>query len=406
MLARLLPQGDTTQITHELTRMGYHTPEEPSHHGACPLAVKLVGVPDEVGTRLIQWLQQQGTAWWHSTSGATARTVDILCRGASDLYDQLRQASQHEPRLRTIVDAVEHALVSQKATPTLLQLGSQALPLGHRTYIMGILNVTPDSFSDGGLYLRPDQAIKHAEEMLADGADIIDVGGQSSRPGALAVPAEVERQRVLPVVREIIKHYDALVSVDTYRADIAEAVLDAGAVLINDISAMRFDTRMASLLARRQASVVLMHMQGTPHTMQQAPAYRHVIDEVYGFLAERLAQALHCGLTRQQIVLDPGVGFGKTVQHNVELLGGLASFRALGQPLLIGTSRKSFLGALLDREVWDRLEGSIASAVYAILQGANIVRVHEVKPMTQAIRFLNTVRHTSLISAKEHEHAP
>jgi len=393
MRARLLPQGDMTQITHELTRMGYHASEESTSHSARPLAVKLIGVPDDTATLLSHWLRRQGTAWWHSTSGATAHTTDVVCGGPPALFDELRQASQHEPKFRAVVDAMAQVLASQKAAPTLLQLGSQSLAIGQRTYVMGILNVTPDSFSDGGLYLQPEQAIKHAEEMLADGADLIDVGGQSSRPGALAVPAEVERQRVLPVVREIVKRYDALVSVDTYRAEVAEAALDAGAVLINDISAMRFDARMLSLLAQRHASVVLMHMQGTPHTMQQAPTYRHIIDEVYGFLAERLALALRCGMTRQQIVLDPGIGFGKTVQHNVELLGALASFRALGQPLLVGTSRKSFLGALLEREVWDRLEGSIASAVYAVLQGASMVRVHDVKPMLQAIRLLDTLQH-------------
>jgi len=204
----------------------------------------------------------------------------------------------------------------------------------------------------------------------------------------------VEHQRVIPVIGEIVKRYGALVSVDTYRASIAEAALDAGAVLINDISAMRFDTQMAALIARREAAVVLMHMQGTPQTMQHAPAYRHVIDEVYSFLAARLEWAMQQGITRQRIVLDPGFGFGKAVRHNLALLRGLEHFRALGQPLLVGTSRKTFLGRLLQREVWDRLEGTMASVIYATLRGAAIVRVHDVKPVVQTVRLVDSLEHS------------
>jgi dihydropteroate synthase len=260
---------------------------------------------------------------------------------------------------------------------------------------MGVLNVTPDSFSDGGLYLQPEQAMKHAAAMLAEGADIIDVGGQSSRPGAQPVPEELERQRVIPVVQEIVQRYGALVSVDTYRASIAEAALEAGAVLINDISAMRFDARMAPLLGTSNAAVVLMHMQGTPHTMQQAPTYQHVIDDIYGFFVERLHHAEQHGIARHRIVLDPGFGFGKTIHHNLELLRGLEHFQSLGQPLLVGTSRKSFLGHLLQRKVWDRLEGTIASVIYAVLRGATIVRVHDVKPIVQAVRLLAALEPTT-----------
>jgi dihydropteroate synthase len=184
--------------------------------------------------------------------------------------------------------------------------------------------------------------------------------------------------------------------VDTYRARIAEAALDAGAVLINDISAMRFDARMAPLLAERQAAVVLMHMQGVPQTMQQAPTYRQVLDEVYDFLAERLHTAMQHGITRQRIILDPGIGFGKTAAHCLELLSGLEHLQGLGQPLLIGTSRKSFLGSLLQREVWDRLEGTIASVVYAVLRGAALVRVHDVKAVRQAVCLVEALEQSRL----------
>ena len=282
---------------------------------------------------------------------------------------------------------------------TQLVLGDQVCHFQQRTYIMGILNVTPDSFSDGGLYLQPEQALKHAETMLAAGADIIDVGGQSSRPGAVPVPAEVEQERAVPVIREIVQRYKALVSIDTYRASVAAAALDAGAVLVNDISAMRFDAQMAPLIARRGASVVLMHMQGIPQTMQQAPSYRHVLDDVYRFLAERLDCALQYGIARQRIILDPGFGFGKTVQHNLDLLHGLGHLRALGQPLLVGTSRKSFLGHVLRRQVWDRLEGTLATVLYAVLYGAALVRVHDVAAVAQTVRLLEALNSRRLEAA-------
>jgi dihydropteroate synthase len=302
------------------------------------------------------------------------------------------RAEQH-PALQAMLVALEQALQWQTCATTQLRLGDHVLDLGQRPHIMGILNVTPDSFSDGGLYFQPEQAIKHAETMLTAGADIIDVGGQSSRPGAVPVPPEVEQARVVPVIREIVQHYGALVSVDTYRASVAAAALDAGAVLVNDISALGFDARMAPLIARRGASVVLMHMQGTPQTMQRAPAYRHVLDEVSSFLAARLQDAMDYGIPRQRIVLDPGFGFGKTVQHNLTLLHGLEHLRALGQPLLVGTSRKSFLGHVLQRQVWDRLEGTLATVLYAVLRGAALVRVHEVAPVAQAARLLTALEH-------------
>jgi len=300
---------------------------------------------------------------------------------------QRLQQEQH-PALQSVMAALDHARQLQEHGTTQLILGEETYNLRQRPYIMGILNVTPDSFSDGGLYLQPEQAIKHAESMLAAGADIIDVGGQSSRPGAVPVPPEVEYERAIPVIREIVKRYGARVSVDTYRARVAAAALDAGAVLVNDISALRFDAQMAPLLARRGAAVVLMHMQGTPQTMQRAPSYRHVLDDVYSFLAERLHCAMQYGIARQRIVLDPGFGFGKTVQHNLELLHGLEHLGALGQPLLVGTSRKSFLGELLRRQVWDRLEGTLATVLYAVLRGALLVRVHDVAPVAQMLRLL------------------
>ena len=390
MLARLLPQGDYSLITHELARMGQPTPEALLGESDRRLVCKFLAVPDAVASVLIDWLHQQGPGYWgYSSAGAERTTVDLLCGGPATLVSRLR--GEQQPVLQPFVAALQQALQRQEHATTQLILGDQVCDLGPRTYIMGILNVTPDSFSDGGLYLQPEQAIKHAETMLAAGADMIDVGGQSSRPGAVPVPADVEQERAVPVIREIVQRYEALVSVDTYRASVAAAALDAGAVLVNDISAMRFDAQMAPLIARRGASVALMHMQGTPQMMQQAPSYRHVLDEVYCFLAERLDCALQYGIARQRIVLDPGFGFGKTVQHNLELLHDLGHLRALGQPLLVGTSRKSFLGHVLQRQVGNRLEGTLATVLHAVLQGAAVVRVHDVAAVAQTVRLLEAL---------------
>jgi len=390
MLARLLPQGDDSLIVHELARMGHHTPEAFLGESDHRVVLKFLAVPSVPANMLLDWLRQQGLGYWgYSTAGAEAATLNVLCGAPATLISRLREEKQ--PALQPLVAALEHALQLQEQEMTHLVLGDQVFDLRQRTYIMGILNVTPDSFSDGGLYLQPEQALQHAETMLAAGADIIDVGGQSSRPGAVPVPAEVEQERAVPVIREIVQRYGALVSVDTYRASVAAAALDAGAVLVNDISAMRFDMHMAPLLARRGASVVLMHMQGTPQTMQQAPSYRHVLDDVYSFLAERLHCAMQYGIPRQRIVLDPGFGFGKTVQHNLDLLHGLAHLRALGQPLLVGTSRKSFLGHVLQRKVGNRLEGTLATVLYAILHGAAVVRVHDVGSVVQAVHVLEAL---------------
>ena len=388
MLARLLPQSANTPVADELTRMGHSAPCNAPALSAGHIACKLIDVPRETAAALDAWLCQAPGGWCVDAPRGDSDAVDVLWGGAQEFPDLLQEAAGEQPALRPVADALKRARCSQASGPHALVLGQTAWPLSHRTRVMGILNVTPDSFSDGGLYCDPERALARAEAMLAEGADLIDVGGQSSRPGSEPVPAAVEQARVAPVVREIVDRHNALVSVDTYRANVAAAALDAGAVMVNDISALRFDPGMAPLLAQRGAAVVLMHMQGTPRTMQRAPAYHHVIDDIYGFLCERLHAAVQAGIERQRIVLDPGFGFGKTVGHNLELLRGLDHLGALGQPLLVGTSRKSFLGRVLQRPVGDRLGGSLASALWAAQRGATLVRVHDVDATVQALALL------------------
>ncbi len=391
MLARLLPRHTDTPIADELTRMGHPLPDGVPVPSARRFACKLIDVPRAVAAVLEAWLCQVPDGWCVAAPRGDGDAVDVLWGGAAALLGLLREAAGNQPALLPVGEALERARCLQADGPHALVLGQTTWPLAQRTRVMGILNVTPDSFSDGGLYCEPERALARAEAMLAEGADLIDVGGQSSRPGSEPVSAVVEQARVVPVVREIVKRYNARVSVDTCRADVAAAALDAGAIMVNDISALRFDPGMAPLLAERGAAVVLMHMQGTPRTMQQAPAYHHVVDDIYGFLRERLHDAVQAGIERQRIVLDPGFGFGKTVAHNLELLRGLNHLEALGQPLLVGTSRKSFLGRVLQCPVDDRLGGSLASALWAAQRGATLVRVHDVGATVQALTLLEAL---------------
>lgn len=253
-----------------------------------------------------------------------------------------------------------------------------------RVLIMGILNVTPDSFSDGGRFLSPDAAVERALVMEGEGADIIDIGGESSRPGAEPVSVEEELGRVLPVLERLRGRLRIPISIDTTKAEVAEAALRAGACIVNDISALRFDPAMAPLVAEFGAGLVLMHMLGTPKTMQQSPHYDDVVREVRGFLAERAQYAQSQGIPREAIAVDPGIGFGKTVEHNLELLRRLPELVELGFPVLVGPSRKSFIGALLGLPVEERLEGTLAACAVAVVRGADILRVHDVRQVRRA----------------------
>jgi dihydropteroate synthase len=252
---------------------------------------------------------------------------------------------------------------------------------------MGIVNVTPDSFSDGGLFLDAEQAIAHGRELAAAGADILDIGGESTRPGAEAVTAEVELERVEPVVAALCDASGAgvPVSIDTSKAPVAAAALDAGAEIVNDVTALRGDPELAGLCADRGPIVVLMHMLGEPRTMQDDPRYEDVVTDVRAFLAERIETAIAAGIEEERIWIDPGIGFGKTVEHNVELLRRLGELADLGRPIVVGTSRKRFLGSLTGREVTERLGGTVATNVLALAEGADVFRVHDVAAARQAL---------------------
>ncbi|MBI5300402.1 MAG: dihydropteroate synthase [Deltaproteobacteria bacterium] len=248
---------------------------------------------------------------------------------------------------------------------------------------MGVLNVTPDSFFDGGKFNTTEKAVEHALKMIADGADIIDIGGESTKPGAKPLSVEEEKKRIIPILHKLRQATQCPISIDTTKSFVAAAAIDFGATLVNDISAGQFDSEMLPLVSRSKVRICLMHMQGTPETMQKNPHYKNVVEEVKVFLRQRMTACLEAGIEKEKIVLDPGIGFGKSVEDNLALLKNLDQFQDLGCPILIGTSRKSFIGALTGATVEDRLPGSLATLAAAVQKGAQIVRVHDVAETKQ-----------------------
>jgi len=282
---------------------------------------------------------------------------------------------------------------------SLLKIGNKDFELGKRTIVMGILNVTPDSFSDGGKFFSLEDAVKQAVRMEKEGADIIDVGGESTRPGAKAISLEEEMNRVAPVVEELVKKVNIPISVDTYKSEIAEKALALGAGMINDITALQGDKLLASLVAEYDVPICLMHMKGNPRNMQANPMYDDVMKEIHDFLKERADYAMSCDIKRENIIIDPGLGFGKRtgkgIEDNCEILHRLSELKDLEFPILVGPSRKTFIGNICGGKqpllVTDRLEGSLAAACMAVANGADIVRVHDVKETHRCIDMIDCV---------------
>jgi dihydropteroate synthase len=282
-------------------------------------------------------------------------------------------------------------------TAFVFTFGKTAHDLASRTHIMGILNVTPDSFSDGGKFLDPEIAVEHGVAMAAEGADIIDIGGESTRPksraygeGADAVSADVELERVIPVIERLKRETDVPLSIDTTKAAVAREALSRGAAIVNDVSGFRADPDMPSVVGSAGATAVIMHMKGNPKTMQADPHYTDLFGEISAYLEEGIRLGREAGI--RQLIVDPGIGFGKTQEHNVRLIAGLSRFHALGCPVLVGASRKSFIGNISGLPPGQRLEGSLAAAVAAVLNGANILRVHDVRETVRAVRVADAIR--------------
>jgi dihydropteroate synthase len=267
------------------------------------------------------------------------------------------------------------------------------LDFSEKTHIMGILNITPDSFSDGGLHFDSSKAIAHALRMVEDGADIIDIGGESTRPGSDPLAVEEELGRIMPVIETLAKKVSVPISVDTYKAEVADKALNAGASIVNDISGMRLDSDMPKVVAKHGVPVVLMHIKGSPKNMQVNPVYKALISEIIEYLKVSIRLALEAGVSEDMVIVDPGIGFGKTYDHNLAILNNLDQFAVLGKPLLVGPSRKAFIGKILGgASPKERIEGTAAAVAVSIMKGANIIRVHDVKVMARVARVADAIK--------------
>lgn len=272
------------------------------------------------------------------------------------------------------------------------------LDFSNKTYVMGILNVTPDSFSDGNIHFDKARAVDHALMMADDGADIIDIGGESTRPGSEAVSLEEELRRTIPVIEEIANKINIPISIDTYKSEVASRALESGASIVNDISGMRFDPEMPKVIAKYKVPVVLMHIKGRPKSMQENPIYEALIPEIMDYFRISIRLANKFGIPGDMIIIDPGIGFGKTPEHNLEIINTLDQFTFLKKPILIGPSRKAFIGKILgDAPARERLEGTAAAVAISIINGANIVRVHDVKEMAKVVKVADAIKREKII---------
>jgi len=293
--------------------------------------------------------------------------------------------------LQGVAVRIRECLKNLESLPHTIRCKKKVLHLDEKTHLMGILNVTPDSFSDGGLYMDPDKAISHGIELASQGADIIDIGGESTRPGAKPLSPDEELRRVIPVIETLAAEVEIPISIDTYKSFIAEKAIEAGAEMINDISGLKFDQKMAHVAANHDVPVVLMHIKGTPEVMQLNAHYDCLLTEIMEYLEQSIDIAEGAGIDARQIIIDPGIGFGKSVEDNLKIIRHLAELKSLGKPILLGPSRKSFIGKILNADMDQRNEGTLASISAAIMNGANILRVHDVGPARKAAQLVDAI---------------
>jgi dihydropteroate synthase len=320
------------------------------------------------------------------------KQTDALLMGTQKHFEKLILKLEQYPDLGTLGQSIKQALKNISRTQYSIRCRKQKLILGKQTLLMGVLNVTPDSFSDGGAFFDKEKAISRGLGMVEEGVDIIDIGGESTRPGSKPVELEEELHRVIPVIESLEKEVDIPISIDTYKSAVAQRAIEAGAQIINDISGLHFDTSLAEVAAREDTPLVLMHIRGTPETMQKDVHYSSLFPEIIRYLGDSILVAESAGVDPGQIVIDPGIGFGKTVEDNLLILKHLYEFRILGKPILLGTSRKSFIGKILNAEVENRLEGTLASIAIGVLNGAHIIRSHDVLQAKRAIAVADAVR--------------
>ncbi|OQY10519.1 MAG: dihydropteroate synthase [Fusobacteriia bacterium 4572_132] len=323
----------------------------------------------------------------------SATKSDVLILGTLNDFERLYYKLKTKPfELSNFAEEMKEVLLKYDNELSKIKIEKTTFDFNSKTYVMGILNLTPDSFSDGGKYIDVDEAVKKAKQMEKDGADIIDIGAESSRPGAEKVSIEEELKRLNAVVDRIMEEVNIPISIDTYKVEVAEAMLKKGIRIINDITGLKGDSKMADIISDYNAVVIVMHMQGNPQIMQNNPVYDEIIGDIINEFKSSIRIAQVAGIKDKNLILDPGIGFGKTLKHNLKLLNKLDEFRSLGLPILVGTSKKSFLGEITKAEVQDRKEESLAAAIISAQNGANIIRVHDVKETVKAMKVVDAVK--------------
>ncbi|WP_319369945.1 dihydropteroate synthase [uncultured Ilyobacter sp.] len=319
--------------------------------------------------------------------------TDLVISANLSQYNRLyHKLVESRMNLKMMAEEIKNTLIKYDSKINPVVIAGQEFDFSKKSYVMGILNITPDSFSDGGKNSSVEKAVKNAKKMVKQGAHIIDIGGESSRPGAEYVSAEKELDRIIPVLERLVKEIDVPISIDTYKSTVAKECLKRGAHIINDISGLRGDREMAKVISEAGAYCVLMHMQGTPETMQKNPEYDDLIDDLIYELKKSIDIGENAGIESHKIILDPGIGFGKTFEHNLEILNKLDEFRSLGKSILIGASRKKFIGEILESSVDERLEGSLAVAALSVSKGASILRVHDVKETAKVLKVADAIK--------------
>ncbi|MFA6431348.1 MAG: dihydropteroate synthase [Candidatus Margulisiibacteriota bacterium] len=362
---------------------------------AISFAIKVYGITPTAANIIKQEMLSYGgeAATAYGAINHSVKITDVLIIGSLKQFELLIDKLQkHQFGLPKVGEEIQNALKNYTEPKKAIKIGEKVFHLGKRTYIMGIVNVTPDSFFDGGKFFGADKAVEQAEVMLEEGADILDIGGESTRPGAKTVSLKEELGRVVPVIKKVLKNNKkAIISIDTRKSAVARAALDAGASMVNDVSGLRFDPKMAKVAAEYKAAVCIMHCKGEPKNMQADPKYSDLMGEINAFFDAGLAIAKNAGILLEKIILDPGLGFGKTVEHNLEIFRKLKELKVFGCPVLIGPSRKAFIGKTLDLPVSERLEGTYACIAHSIVSGVDFIRVHDIKGNARVVKMIDAI---------------
>ncbi|MGQ9508631.1 MAG: dihydropteroate synthase [Thermodesulfobacteriota bacterium] len=394
-LVRYLPIRDIQEATIYLERVGADPIGIELMKGkTLHFNLKIEGIDPKLANFLKQEVLSLGgdAALDQRGLNCSIKKTDILLMGTQKQFDRLVQKLETYPTFKGLISSLKETLKNLSRTQFILRCRKKTFLLGKRTLLMGVLNVTPDSFSDGGLFFDKEKAIEHGLKMAEEGADLIDIGGESTRPGSKPLEIEEELRRVIPVIESLAKRIDIPISIDTYKSKVAQAAIESGAEIINDISGLHFDPDLAKVASKEDVPLILMHIRGTPETMQKDVYYESLFSEILQYLRAGIEWAEASGVDPEKIIIDPGIGFGKTLEHNLLLIKNLSEFRIFGKPILLGTSRKSFIGKILDAEPQDRLEGTLASTIVGILNGAHIVRCHDVLQTKKAIAVADAIR--------------